>query len=49
MRDRAQVTRFFDGLELVEPGLVRVQQWRPASEHEANSPAGLWGGVGRKN
>jgi SAM-dependent methyltransferase len=49
MRDRAQVAQFFDGLELIEPGLVRVQQWRPASELEATSPAGLWGGVGRKN
>jgi SAM-dependent methyltransferase len=49
MRDRSQVLRFFDGLELVEPGLVRVPQWRPASEAEASSPAGLWGGVGRKN
>jgi hypothetical protein len=49
MRDRAQVTRFFDGLELVEPGLVRVPEWRPESELEARSPAGLWGGVGRKD
>ena len=49
MRDRAQVTRFFDGLELIAPGLVRVPHWRPASELEASSPAGLWGGVGRKN
>jgi hypothetical protein len=49
MRDRAQVARFFDGLEMLEPGLVRVPEWRPASEAEANSPAGLWGGVGRKN
>ena len=49
MRDRAQVARFFDGLELVEPGLVRVPEWRPESELEARSPAGLWGAVGRKN
>jgi S-adenosyl methyltransferase len=49
LRDRAQVRRFFDSLELVEPGLVRVPEWRPASELEAGSPAGLWGGVGRKN
>jgi S-adenosyl methyltransferase len=48
MRDRTQVARFFDGLELVEPGLVRVPEWRPTSEREASSPAGLWGGVGRK-
>jgi len=47
-RARAQVARFFEGLELVEPGMVRVQQWRPASEIEAKSPAALWGGVGRK-
>jgi len=47
-RTRPQVARFFDGLELVEPGMVRVQTWRPASEIEAKSPAALWGGVGRK-
>ena len=47
-RTRPQVERFFDGLELVEPGMVRVQEWRPASEIEAKSPAALWGGVGRK-
>ena len=47
-RNRAQVAHFFEGLELVEPGMVRVQEWRPASEIEAKSPAALWGGVGRK-
>ena len=47
-RTRPQVARFFDGLELAEPGMVRVQEWRPASEIEAKSPAALWGGVGRK-
>jgi hypothetical protein len=47
-RSRQQVARFFEGLELVEPGMVRVQEWRPASEIEAKSPAALWGGVGRK-
>jgi hypothetical protein len=47
-RSRAQVARFFEGLELVKPGMVRVQEWRPASEIEAKSPAALWGGVGRK-
>jgi hypothetical protein len=49
LRDHAEVSRFFTGLELVEPGLVRVPEWRPASDIEASSPAGLWGGVGRKN
>jgi hypothetical protein len=47
-RGRAEVARFFDGLEMVEPGLVRVQEWRPSSEIEASSPAALWGGVGHK-
>jgi trans-aconitate methyltransferase len=47
-RDRAGVARFFDGLELVEPGLVQASKWRPVSESEAASPAALWGGVARK-
>lgn len=47
-RSHAQVLRFFDGLELVEPGLARIAEWRPDSELEARSPAVLWGGVGRK-
>jgi len=47
-RTRPQVARFFEGLDLVKPGMVRVQEWRPASEIEAKSPAALWGGVGRK-
>ena len=28
-RDRAAITRFFDGFTLVEPGLVAPAQWRP--------------------
>jgi hypothetical protein len=48
MRDRAGVTRLFGGLELVEPGVVRVAGWRPDSDLEAASPTGLWGGVARK-
>jgi hypothetical protein len=47
-RDRAAVAGFFDGLELVEPGLVQASKWRPASELEATSPAALWAGVARK-
>ena len=48
MRDRAGVTRLFDGLELLDPGVVRVSAWRPESELEAARPTGLWGGVARK-
>jgi RNA polymerase sigma-70 factor (ECF subfamily) len=31
-----------------DPGMVRVQQWRPDTEAERTSPAALWGGVARK-
>jgi hypothetical protein len=47
-RNHAEVARFFDGLDLVEPGLVPVQQWRPASDLEAAARSAMWGGVGRK-
>ena len=48
LRDRAEVTSFFDGLELVPPGIVQISQWRPDSDLEAAAQAALWGGVARK-
>ena len=48
LRDRAGVARLFEGLDLVEPGLIRAAEWRPDTELEAASPAALWGGVARK-
>jgi hypothetical protein len=48
LRDHAQVTRFFDGLELLEPGVARVEEWRPASELEQQNRSAVWGGVARK-
>jgi hypothetical protein len=47
-RSRAEVARFFYGLDLVEPGLVPVQQWRPASDLAAGARSAMWGGVARK-
>jgi hypothetical protein len=47
-RPRDVVTGLFDGLRLVEPGLVRVSDWRPDSPQEAATPTILWGGVARK-
>jgi len=47
-RPREVVARFFDGLDLAEPGVVKVSEWRPASELEAKAATSLWGGVGRK-
>jgi trans-aconitate methyltransferase len=48
LRDRPGVTRLFDGLELVDPGVVRAAEWRPDSPADAASPAALWAGVARK-
>ena len=47
-RDRPAVARFFDGLELIPPGMVQASKWRPATDAEAASPAALWAGVARK-
>jgi hypothetical protein len=47
-RSHAEVMTFFEGLDLVPPGLVRVPEWRPRSEIEAKTPSNLWGGVARK-
>jgi len=48
-RSRAEVAALFDGLELVEPGLVRAPEWRPDSDADLANPATVWGGVARKN
>ena len=49
LRDRAQVTAFFEGFDLVEPGLVRVPEWRPTEELPADiEQYWMYGGVGRK-
>jgi hypothetical protein len=45
-RTHDEVTRFFDGLDLVEPGVVAVQHWHPAAESEAAAKSAMWGGVG---
>jgi SAM-dependent methyltransferase len=52
-RPHGEVARFFDGLEVVEPGVVQVDQWRPDDgpspalpPHGRTNP--LWVGVGRK-
>ena len=47
-RDRATIESWFAGTELVEPGLVLLDDWRPEGEPSV-SPARLlgYGGVGR--
>ena len=51
LRTREQVARFFDGLELVGPGLVPLSQWWPPDEVDAGAASGVIGhsGMARKN
>jgi hypothetical protein len=51
LRSRADVLRFFAGLDLVEPGLVPAPEWRPDGEPAHGSaarPVPLLAGVARK-
>jgi len=49
LRTRAEVSRFFEGLDLVSPGLVYVHSWRPGPD-DIVPPDGVsaYGGVARK-
>ena len=48
-RSREKVLRFFDGTELVDPGLVYIRQWRPDAPQSTGQAQRVWivGGVGR--
>ena len=46
LREVADFVSFFDGLELVEPGVVPIPDWRPAGDAHADVDG--YGGVGRK-
>lgn len=52
VRSRVQIARFFEGLELVEPGLVYAPAWRPedASDLSSDRPerSGIFAGIGCK-
>ncbi|MDQ0601726.1 hypothetical protein QF037_006071 [Streptomyces canus] len=47
LRPIEQITGYFEGLELVEPGIVSVPLWRPDTD-ATPTPIGQHGGVGRK-
>jgi len=50
-RSRAEVLRFFDGLELVDPGLVDIRFWHPeigARLADSSRPTSFYGGVAKK-
>ncbi|NUR30445.1 MAG: SAM-dependent methyltransferase, partial [Catenulispora sp.] len=49
LRTHAEISAFFDGFDLVEPGLVQLPLWRPeAAPPEGLSQYWVYGGVGRK-
>jgi hypothetical protein len=56
LRAPQQLERFFDGLELVPPGLLPAPQWHPAAPdapgaddaHDRQAGTQAYGGVGRK-
>jgi trans-aconitate methyltransferase len=49
LRSRAEVLRFFEGLELLRPGVVQVHRWRPGSEApDDGEQVGGWAGLARK-
>ncbi|WP_037683830.1 SAM-dependent methyltransferase [Streptomyces griseus] len=51
-RSHAEISRFFEGLDLLEPGIVPVADWRPElAEGESDlgpGPVSLYGAVGIK-
>ena len=48
MRDHTAITRFFDGLELIEPGVVQPQQWRPEPGMLSPTQVTAWCGVAQE-
>ena len=48
LRSPERIEAFFDGLELVEPGVVSVTRWRPDAEAAAQPVIAQYCAVGRK-
>lgn len=46
-RNRSEVEPFFEGLELVEPGLVSATEWYREEPAPVRERSGLYAGVGR--
>ena len=47
-RSKAEVERFLEGLEPVEPGIVPMVAWHPDEEPKDPTAAWYWAGVARK-
>jgi hypothetical protein len=49
-RPRPDVCRFFDGLDLIEPGVVQPHRWRPGpGDLDSRQEVTAWCGVARKS
>jgi hypothetical protein len=48
LRSPEQIAGFFEGLEMVEPGLVSCPRWRPDPGSQLAAEVDAFGGVGRK-
>jgi len=49
VRSLAGIQRFFDGFDLIDPGVVWINEWRPGPDfRSAGQPRSLRGGVGRR-
>lgn len=49
LRTHPEILRFFDGLDVLEPGLVAVDQWRPEVPHPPIEGVYGYGAVARKS
>ncbi len=51
-RTRSEIARFFDGLELLDPGIAVPRRWRPEADEPVEPPsegeASIWAGVAFK-
>lgn len=48
VRGPEQITRFFDGLDILDPGVTMVTRWRPENSPFPPAYVDAYGGVGRK-
>ncbi len=48
-RTRKQVTRFFDGLDLIPPGVVSAAEWKAALPLRRSARTIFYAGAARKN
>lgn len=47
-RTRAEAAAFFDGMDVLEPGVVGTDEWRPPAGPAGPKPLPMWVGVARK-